>query len=110
MKHSKSQLEELISREKTLGNYVFDESEQCFYGDAEVELYISKLNDTKYRSELFYFDGYEVYLEDEQKDFFEGDFETAKQKAIDSYNSRGETFMDYPVIYTHVTCHLLEES
>lgn len=108
MNLDKRNLEELISQKMTLGNYIFDEKENCFFGDAEIELYISKIEENKYQSELYYFDGYEIYIEDEQKMTFEGNFEIAKKQAIESFNSRKNKFMNFPIFYKNITCILYE--
>lgn len=104
MKPNKAELEDLIRKERTVGSYVFDEDKQCFFCDTEVELHISKLAPQSYRSELYYFDGYEVYLEEQEKTSYTGDETVAKQKAIDSYQF---TFMEYPVKFTNVSCYLM---
>lgn len=106
-KLSKQELEERIAEEYTLGTYIFDEEKQCFIGDAEIELYISKVEDDKYKSVCYYFDGYEVWDEEGDESFYEGTEEEAKQKAIDDFNN-GEPFMGYPVYYTNISCHLYE--
>ena len=107
MNLSKQQLEELIREEKTLGNYVFDEDKKCFYGDVEVELYIAKVAENKYKSVCYYFDRYEVWVDEDEVEFFEGNEETAKQVAIDSFNQA--KFMDYPIILTNINCELYED-
>ena len=106
-KPTKEQLEKLISEEFTLGRFIFDEEKQCFIGDAEVALYITKLADNKYKSVCYYIDGYEVYDEEGEESYYNGNEESAKQQAIDDYNT-GIEFMDYPVIYSNISCDLYE--
>ena len=109
MKLDKIKLEELISKERTLGKFVFDEEKETFFTDVEVQLYIAEIEEGKYQSEFYYFDGYEISVDEEDKIIFEGDLEISRQKAIDSYNSRGESFMEYPIYYTNVSCYEVEE-
>ncbi|XZF15633.1 hypothetical protein ACTHGU_05810 [Chitinophagaceae bacterium MMS25-I14] len=108
MDFDKQKLEELIKQKKTIGNYIFDEQKQCFLGDAETELCISKVAEDKYKSVCYYFDGYEIFLEDKDVEYYDGNEETAKQKAIESFNRQPEMFMGYPILYTNVTCELIE--
>jgi hypothetical protein len=56
-KPAKERLEELIRQEWTLGTYTFDETKQCFLGDAEVTLYITKVDANQYQSVCYFFDG-----------------------------------------------------
>lgn len=107
MKPDKQKLEQLISEERTLGNYVFDEEKLCFYGDAEIVLGIAPVEAKKYKSICYFFDGYEVWLDDEEAEFYEGSEEDAKRLAIESFNR--EKFMDYPIIYTNVFCEIYED-
>ena len=107
MNLNKKELEELISRKKTLGNYIFDEEKQCFFGDTETELCIKEVTENKYKSICYFFDGYEIGLNEDEVEFYEGTEDEAKQMAIKSFNE-GDKFMGYPVIYTNVTCELYE--
>lgn len=63
----------------------------------------------KYKSVCFYFDGHEIFLNDNDIEYYDGDEQTAKQKAIDSFNQQQEMFMGYPIIYTNVICELYED-
>ncbi|WP_338762457.1 hypothetical protein WAF17_17665 [Bernardetia sp. ABR2-2B] len=107
MKHSKQELEEFISKTKTLGVYVFDEEKQHFTSDVEIGLVIRKVKENLYKPVSYFFDGYEVWVEDEINLFFEGNEDEATQKAIESWlNSELEFFMSYPIIYTNVSCEI----
>ena len=104
----KQKLEELISQEKTIASYIFDENKKCFIGNVKVELYIKKIAEDKYKSVCYYFDEYEIFIDDKHVEYYDGDEQTAKQKAIDSFNQQQETFMGYPIIFMEVTCELYE--
>ncbi|OJJ21464.1 hypothetical protein BKI52_13020 [marine bacterium AO1-C] len=106
MSHTKNELETLISQKKTLGQYVFDEAQQIFTSDVEITLGIQEIEEKLYRAEYYFFDGYEVWLNDDQKLFFKGEEAQAKEKAILSWNEKPETFMEYPIIYTNVACEI----
>ncbi len=106
MEFEKQKLEELIRQKKTVGNYIFDEQKKCFFGDAETELYITQVSENKYKSVCYYFDGYEIFLDDRETEFYEGNEQAAKQMAIDSFNQ--EEFMGYPILYTNITCALYD--
>ena len=81
---------------------------KCFIGDAKIHLYISKIAINKYRSEFYYFDEYEIWLNEDEKEFFKGDEQKAKKKAVESFNSNPETFLNYPILYTNVLCTVYE--
>ncbi len=104
----KSNLEILIAQTKTIGTYIFDEEKQCFFGDAEIELVIARTDDNHFQSVLYYFDGYEIGLEDHQIEFYKGDLSAAKKMAIESFNANPELFMEYPIFYTKISCHNFE--
>lgn len=104
---NKQKLETLISEERTIGNYLFDEEKQCFLGDAETVLYITKVAENRYKSVCYFFDGYEIYLDEGDVEFYDGNEALCKQKAIDSFN-QGK-FMGYPIIFTDITCNLYED-
>ena len=108
MDFDKQKIEEQIKQVKTIGNYIFDEQKKCFFGDAETELCITKVAENKYKSVCYYFDGYEIFLDESEVEFYDGDEQTAKQKAIESFNQQPEIFEGYPIIYTNVTCELYE--
>ncbi|WP_375562604.1 hypothetical protein ACE193_08670 [Bernardetia sp. OM2101] len=110
MKHSKQELEELISKTKTLGVYIFDEENQRFTSDVEIGLVIRKVEENLYKASSYFFDGYEVWVEDEINLFFDGNEEEAMQKSIKSWNEyEPEFFMNYPIIYTNVVCEIYYE-
>lgn len=102
----KSRLERLIAQEKVVGRYVFDESKRCFFANAEVGLYITKEGEESYRLVFYFIDGYEVVLHGEEVRHFEGDEESAKKQAINSFN-RG-TFLGYPILFENITCDIYE--
>ena len=110
MKHSKAELEKLISQKKTLGYYIFDEKKQQFTSDVEICLTIRKVEENLYKAVSYYFDGYEFWVEDRINLFFDGNEEEAMQKAILSWNEyEPEFFMDFPIIYTNVVCEIYYE-
>lgn len=109
MNFDKQKLEELIRQQRSIGNYIFDEQRKCFLGDAKTELYIKKLAEDQYKFVCYYFDGYEIFLDKKDVEYFNGNEKKAKQMAIDSFNQQVDTFMDYPIIYTNVTCELYED-
>ena len=74
---------------------------------ADGSYYIAKVAENKYKSVCYFFDGYEVWVDEDDVEFFEGDEKTAKKAAIDSFNS--EKFMGYSVIYTNISWELYEE-
>jgi hypothetical protein len=102
----KLKLEEFIHQKKTIGKYIFDEKKKCFSGNVVIVLYLSKINENNYRTELYYFDGYEIGLEDSQKEFYKGNEESAKKMAIESFNAQPELFMGFPIFYSNVSCEL----
>ncbi|MDR2237908.1 MAG: hypothetical protein LBE92_17425 [Chryseobacterium sp.] len=106
MNFTKKQLENLISKEKTIGLYRFDEDRQCFFGDVEVELYIRRSKVSSYHSVYYYFGGYEIFIPEEKQEIYEGDESSAKQQAIDRFN--GQDFMGFPVIFENITCEIDE--
>ncbi|MFS0553312.1 hypothetical protein [Brevibacillus sp. 179-C9.3 HS] len=104
--YTTDELERMIREVKTLGNYKFHEEKQCFYGDAEIEIYARKLgNDTYSVYEFYYFDGIEVsaYREGEEPYVFQGTEEEVRAKIIDSYHSESGIFMGYPVLYINIS-------
>ena len=103
----KGELEELISQERTIGNYIFNEQNNCSSGDLGTVLYITKIAENRFKSVCCFFDGYEVYVDEDKEEVYDGDEKTAKQKAIDSFNKG--TFMGYPIIFTNITCNLHED-
>ncbi len=103
----KKEMEELISKEKTLGRYVFDESNNAFLADAEIVIYITQVNVGKYRTVCYFFDGYEIYLDENEVEYFEGDEEAAKAMAIRSFQQ--DTFMGFPISYSNIVCQLYED-
>lgn len=103
MNYSKRELEKLISKKKTLGKYIFNKKLKIFTSDVEVALGIRKVSESLYKASYYFFDGYEVSVEDSQL-FFEGTPNQALQKAIDSWNESPEIFMGYPIIYTNINC------
>lgn len=103
----KHKLEELIALEKSLGKYYFDESEQCFITDVEVVVYLTKEADEKYRVVCYFIDGYEVGVEADESEHFTGDEAIAMQQAIASFSQ--ESFLNYPIVYSNITCNLYEE-
>ncbi|MGD1842856.1 MAG: hypothetical protein ACFB0B_18460 [Thermonemataceae bacterium] len=105
MKPSKKALEEAISQKKTLGKYFFDEATQAFFTDVEIVLVIKKVGKKLYKAQSYFFDGYEIWVE-EQKLFFEGDEAEAKEKAVSNWNKEPEMFMSYPIIYTNICCEV----
>ena len=105
---SKHKLEELIKEKKTLGNYIFDNEKKCFISDTKIHLYISKIGINKYKSEFYYFDGYEIWLNEDEKELYVGDERKVKKKAVESFNSNPEIFMYYPILYTNILCNLYE--
>ena len=107
MSTEKQQLEELIRREKAIGNYIFDEERKCFFCDAEIDLYITKIADNLFKNVCYYMDGYEVYVDEGEEETYEGDEAAAKQKAIDSFNT--DKFLGYPIIFTTITCSIYED-
>jgi len=109
MKNSKEELERLISEKKTLAIYIFDEEHKLFTSDVEINLVIKKIEKDLYKAVSYFFDGYEFWVEDKMELFFEGNEEKAMQKAIERWNNEPEIFMDYPIIYTNLTCELYEE-
>lgn len=102
----KSNLEELIAQKKTIGTYVFDEARSCFLGGAKVELYIAAVAENTFESTLYYFDGYEIWLDEGDKESFTGTEEQAKKMAVESFNSEPELFMGFPIFYPNVSCDL----
>lgn len=103
----KHKLEELIAQEKSLGEYYFDESEQCFITDVEVVLYLMKEADEKYRLVCYFINGYEVGIEADESERFTGDETTAMQQAIAAFSQK--SFLNYPIVYSNITCNLCEE-
>lgn len=101
-------LENSIRQEMTIGNYFFDESCECFWGDAEIELYICQIEGNKYQSECYFFDGYEIGLNEEQKIIFSGSLEEAKEKAVASFNSGINEFLGYSIYFKNICCNLME--
>ncbi|MEM1135748.1 MAG: hypothetical protein AAGI07_07890 [Bacteroidota bacterium] len=106
MKYAKSELEELISKKKTLGKYSFNEDKQHFIADVEVVLIIKKIKENLYKSQCYFFDGYEVWIKDDEQLFFEGNEKEAKEKAIVSWNDEPEIFMEFPILYTNISCEI----
>lgn len=103
----KGELERLIAQEGRWGSYMFDDSAQCFLGDAEVGLYITRIGDEKFRSVCYFIDGHEVTLEDWEAQDFAGDAESAKRQAIDTFNR--ERFLGYPIVFRNISCSLIED-
>ncbi len=108
MKYSKEKLDELISKEKTLGIYVFDEEQRIFTSNVDISLVIKKIEKDLYKAVSYFFDGYEFWVKDRITLFFKGSEDEARQKAIDSWNKEPEIFMGYPIIYTNLTCELYD--
>ena len=80
MDFDKQKLEELISQEKTIGSYIFDEYKKCFFGDAKTELCIKKIAENKYKSVCFYFDGHEIFIRDKDVEYYDVNKQTAKKR------------------------------
>ncbi len=108
----KEELEKLIAEKWTLGNYIFDEEKQCFFGDTEVGLCLKQIEDNKYMScESYFFDGYEVGISDEEAEklVFYGTEDVVSEKAIEEFNSEPDIFLGYPIFYTNVSVEFVEE-
>ena len=102
---NKKELEKLIAKEWTIGNYFFDEDRQCFFGDAEISLFLRETGSDIYQScGYYYFDGYEcgVDKEDIENIFFNGEKEKIRSQIIEEFNSEN-SFMGYPIIYTDIS-------
>lgn len=110
MVHTKEELEAQISKKKTLGTFVFDENKKHFTTDVPICLVLEKQTEELYKAQRYFFDGYEVWLEEDTQILFEGNEEEAKGKAIQSWNEPPEQFLGYPIRYTQITCEIDEDS
>lgn len=102
MKNKKEELEKLIQEKFKVGQFEFDEENETFINKTEIELYLSKISENKYCSKYYFYDGYEIYLSEEETEQFEGNEETCKIKAIKSFNNK--TFMNYPILCSNIKC------
>lgn len=102
MSETKAELEALIKEERTLGNFVFDEESQRFTCDVEIVLVVKNDGPKKYRSLCYFFDGYEVSVEEKDRLTFEGEQDEVRAAVIASYPA--DVFLNYPIVYTNVSC------
>lgn len=105
MKHSKEFLEQKIKEKHTLGKYLFDESLNQFTSDVEVRLYIAEVKKNLYQSKLYFFDGYEISLQNAEQEYYKGSEEKAKKMAIKSFHKE-KKFQGCPVVFLNITCDL----
>lgn len=104
-KFSKKELDKLVSEKYTLGEYYFDEKEQCFFGNMDVELYVREIETDKYKAcEYYYCDGYECGVDEEEQNkiIFSGSKENVRNICIEKFNT-GNIFMGFPVFETNIT-------
>lgn len=102
----KVDLEDKIKEKYTIGDYEFDAVNKCFWGDAEIELYLYEIDTDIWRScDVWYFDGYENRLSDHETEdlVFFGDKACVKSKAIDKFNENPPEFMGYKIIYRNIS-------
>lgn len=102
----KENLEARIGEQRTIGTYSFDLEKRCFVSDTPVELHISKVSENLYRPFLYYIDGYEVGVPDENPTRYSGDEAEAMRQAIDDFNS--ETFEGHAIVFDNITCEISE--
>lgn len=108
---SKAEWEEMISKEYTLGSYQYDEEQNRFVGDVEIELALVRIGEHTYQSAAsYFFDGYEVGVSEEAREalVFEGTEADAKQQAIAKYH-QGMYFYDIPIVYPNISVEIVEE-
>ncbi|MCL2322769.1 MAG: hypothetical protein FWC47_11785 [Oscillospiraceae bacterium] len=111
-KLEKEELEYLINEVKTLGNYIFNEDEECFFADAEVVICLKEIEDGKYISSgSYFFDGYEIGLSDDEAEklVFFGNEDYVREKVLEQYSLEPEMFMNYPIIYQNVFVKFVEK-
>ncbi|MDD9749388.1 hypothetical protein [Escherichia albertii] len=101
----KADLEDKIKEKYTIGDYEFDEVNKCFWGDAEIELYLYEVDTDIWRScDVWYFDGYENGLSDHETEdlVFFGDKASVKSKVIEKFNENPQEFMGFKIIYRNI--------
>ncbi len=104
MKSKKEELEKLIQEKFKIGQFEFDEENKIFINKTEIELYICKISENKYYSKYYYYDGYEIYLAENEIEEFIGNEEICKIKAIESFNKN--EFMNYPILCSNIKCYV----
>ncbi len=101
------ELEPTITENGVLGRYEFDSEAKCFLDFSAVVLYITKVEHNRYRSVCYFYDGHEIFLNNDEVQFFNGDIEEVKLLAISGFSR--ETFLSYPVVYPNLSCNLYED-
>lgn len=106
---SKDQLEQLIAQDREVGDFVFEEQNQCFTTDAEVLYELIELDQTTFCSgEFIYFDGYEYSMEEGEKKIYTGSLAEVAEQIAAEYVEENH-FMGYPVIYTNFQVQLVAQ-
>ncbi len=106
MDYSKEELEKLIAEKFSVGKFTFNTENKCFFNETEIFIGIVKVSENKYKdSERYFYDGYEVYLQENEIKEYIGNKEIAKSKAIECFNRK--KFLGYPIICTNLTCDVI---
>ncbi|NLW79799.1 MAG: hypothetical protein GXY32_10370 [Ruminococcaceae bacterium] len=104
---SKDELELLIAGERPVGEFLFDEENQCFTTDTEVIYEIIEAAENVFCSgEYIYFGGYAYSMEDHEKKTWFGPLEAVAEQVAQDYIDENH-FMDFPVIYTSFRVELV---